>query len=189
MSNDDLINPPSISLETLIGSHPEIVCKQDSVIVRGLTVATFLYSSSSTFEDENQNDIDNNKQTVVAIHGGPACCHNYILPLQLLVNEGYNVLFYDQAGCGQSSSIKDVESEAPLLLTIAYYIEELRAILAHYKLKEYFLYGSSWVRLILLTMHINLFVYMFCVGCCNMSRVRSAAATRSTSDDTRRSIM
>ena len=147
MSNVDLINPPSISLETLIGSHPEIVCKRDSVIVRGLTVATFLYTSSSTCEDENQNNINSDKQTVVAIHGGPACCHNYILPLQLLVNEGYNVLFYDQAGCGQSSSIKDVESEAPWLLTIEYYIEELRAVLIHYKLTKYILYGSSWVSL------------------------------------------
>ena len=147
MSSVDLINPPSISLEILIGSHPEIVCKRDSVIVRGLTVATFLYSLSSNCEDENQNNNDNCKQTVVAIHGGPACCHNYILPLQLLVNEGYNVLFYDQAGCGQSSSIKDVESEAPWLLTIEYYIEELRAILAHYKLTEYILYSSSWVNL------------------------------------------
>ena len=146
MSSVDLINPPSISLETLIGSHPEIVCKQDSVIVRGLTVATFLYSSSSIC-DENQNNNDNCKQTVVAIHGGPACCHNYILPLQLLVNEGYNVLFYDQAGCGQSSPIKDVDSEAPWLLTIEYYIEELSAILAHYMLSEYILYGSSWVSL------------------------------------------
>ena len=189
MSNIDLINPPSISLETLIGSYPEIVCKQDSVIVRGLTVATFLYSSTST-SDENQNNIDNIKQTVVAIHGGPACCHNYILPLQLLVNEGYNVLFYDQAGCGQSSSIKNVESEAPWLLTIEYYIEELRAILAHYKLTEYILYGSSWVSLYSkYNINILLHLRMLRLGYCNMSRIRSAAATRSTSYDTRRCIM
>ena len=54
------------------------------------------------------------KTQVVALHGGPAFTHNYMLPLMLLADEGHPVVFYDQAGCGGSrggfSSAKD---EAP----------------------------------------------------------------------------
>ena len=100
------------------------------------------------------------------------------------------MLFYDQAGCGQSSSIKNVESEAPWLLTIEYYIEELRAILAYFNLTEYILYGSSWVRFCFTNDIYRLIrSFILSLGHGDMSRIRGAAATRYTSDDTRWSIV
>ena len=32
---------------------------------------------------------------VIAMHGGPAFTHNYMLPLKLLARKGYPVIFYD----------------------------------------------------------------------------------------------
>lgn len=49
------------------------------------------------------------------------------------------------AGCGESSRVSDASTEAPWLLTIDYYhLEELPAIIQHYQLQEYYVYGSSW---------------------------------------------
>jgi proline-specific peptidase len=61
----------------------------------------------------------------------------------------FHVLFFFLvAGCGQSSRLTDPEKEAPWLFTIEYYLEELEAILNHFQLKEYYLYGSSWGTII-----------------------------------------
>lgn len=68
--------------------------------------------------------------------------HNYILPLKLLANS-YPVIFYDQSGCGESY-IADPRVNAPHLFTLDYYLEELHTLIQHYKLKEYYVYGSSW---------------------------------------------
>ncbi len=43
-----------------------------------------------------------------------------------------------------SSRVKNVESEAPWLLTVNYYLEEVDAIIREYDLHEYYIYGSSW---------------------------------------------
>ena len=42
------------------------------------------------------------KGTVLALHGGPGCGHNGLLPLADLVQFGYRVVLYDQIGCGKS---------------------------------------------------------------------------------------
>lgn len=70
--------------------------------------------------------------------------HPYILPLKLLADSGHPVIFYDQCGCGESSPMTDVEAKAPWLLTLGYYIEELKTLISHFKLEEYYLFGSSW---------------------------------------------
>ncbi len=74
------------------------------------------------------------KPVVIALHGGPAFTHNYILPLKLLASMGYPVLFYDQCGCGGSSFVSDPAKDAPWLLTVQYYVEELALIIKALKL-------------------------------------------------------
>ena len=129
----------TISLDMLIGETADIQCNIQYVVHRDLNIATFTYSSTDQLSVP--------KGYVIAIHGGPAFCHNYLLPLKLLVREGYTVIFYDQAGCGKSSFVADPEIEAPWLLSIQYYLDELQEIINFFKLDRYFLYGSSWVRI------------------------------------------
>ena len=124
----------SITLDELIGDTSNLKCEESSFELRGLSVVTWRYSDPSK----------ECKPTIVAIHGGPAFCHNYILPLKLLASEGYPVVFYDQCGCGRSSTVKDPAGTAPWLLTIDYYVEELGSVISHYGLDGYYLYGSSW---------------------------------------------
>lgn len=71
-----------------------------------------------------------------------------MLPLQLLAREGYEVIFYDQAGCGKSSNVANPEVDAPWLLTLEYYIEELSEVIKYFSLSEFYLYGSSWGTMI-----------------------------------------
>lgn len=124
-----------LPLAALIGSTFDIKCQERSFLFRDMNIATFTYDIAGV----------DPKGHVIAIHGGPSFCHNYMLPLQLLAREGYSVTFYDQAGCGLSTFVKDPESEAPFLLTLQYYLDELKELISFLGLKEYFLYGSSWV--------------------------------------------
>ena len=84
------------------------------------------------------------KGTIVGLHGGPSFAHNYILPLKLLANDGWAVILYDQVGCGRSSFVADPVQSAPWLLTLEYYLEELRLVLAQWGVSSHYLYGSSW---------------------------------------------
>jgi L-proline amide hydrolase len=74
---------------------------------------------------DNPNFDAESRTPIVALHGGPAFTHNYILPMKLLADKGYPVVFYDQAGCGGSTFVADPATEAPWLLTVSYYVEEL----------------------------------------------------------------
>lgn len=133
--------PASISLDEFLGPAPHIVCIPSTFEMNGLSVATFKYTLAQ------ETNTTTKRPTIIAIHGGPSCCHDMLLPLKLMVNEGYDVIFYDQAGCGLSTVVKDPETEAPWLLTIEYYLKELSALILHYKLPDYYLYGNSWVSI------------------------------------------
>lgn len=125
---------PFITLEELIGDTRHIICERHALQVHGLTVQTWIYFSPLVEQ----------KQPVIAIHGGPGFPHNYLMPLKLLADHGYPVIFYDQAGCGASTFISDPAIDAPWLLTIDYYVQELKAIIGHFQLSHYYLFGSSW---------------------------------------------
>lgn len=127
-------NQLSITLDQLIGNMDHLTCLKESLEIRGLKVAYWRYDNPRLVT----------KPPVIAIHGGPACPHGYILPLKLLAHLGYPVIFYDQAGCGDSSFVEDPEKDAPWLLTVDYYVEELAALISHLKLDEYYVFGSSW---------------------------------------------
>eukprot|EP01040_Poterioochromonas_malhamensis_P019201 gene19201-22621_t len=126
----------AVPLDDIIGDTSHIPFTKHEVQVRGLSIATFLYTSS-TYKGIK-------KPPVVALHGGPAFTHNYIVPLKLLADHGHDVIFYDQGGCGESTHVDNVHEKAPWLLTMEYYLEELQAVISHHQLTEYYLYGSSW---------------------------------------------
>jgi len=114
----------------------------------------------------------NDKPPIIALHGGPAFTHNYMLPLKLLAYPefgGYPVIFYDQCGCGASSRITSLKEEGgvsqgcddgslsksvpPHLLTIEYYVEEFLHLVRSWNdagdfpvsfKNGYYTYGSSW---------------------------------------------
>ena len=144
----------TLSLEYLIGQTPNIKSIESIMKMKGLSVAVYTYTAIETTTNAQ-------KSTVIAIHGGPAGCHNYMLPLKLLVNEGYDVVFYDQAGCGKSSFLPDPEIQSPWLLTLEYYIDELKSIVSHCKLSNYYLYGSSWVSMNFIC-HLKLLIF-YCI--------------------------
>jgi proline-specific peptidase len=129
---------PSFCLDELVGKSvaENYSCEAKMIVVRGLTVASWAYTAKSLSGLP--------LPTVVAVHGGPAFTHCYLLPLIRLCDAGYRVIFYDQAGCGESSPGVDLAS-SPWLLTISYYaLEELPAVLHAWSLIDYFLYGNSW---------------------------------------------
>ena len=131
---NSLMSEVSIPLEDLIGDTKNLKCEKSSIELRGLSITTWKY-----FDPQN-----GSKPPIIAVHGGPAFCHNYILPLKLLANEGHPVIFYDQCGCGQSTVVTDPVETAPWLLSIEYYVQELFSIVSHYNLDLYYIYGSSW---------------------------------------------
>ena len=114
------------------------------------------------------------KPPIIALHGGPSFNHKYMLPLKLMAYPefgGYPVIFYDQCGCGGSTTItpsiasrekgekKEVSTSAtsqdipPHLFTVEYYVEEFLHLLHCWNTSKnypisfkngYYLYGSSW---------------------------------------------
>ena len=40
--------------------------------------------------------------TIIVLHGGPGSTHEYLAPITDLAGAGFEVVFYDQLGCGQS---------------------------------------------------------------------------------------
>ena len=45
---------------------------------------------------------------------------------------------------GESTFVDDPVSDAPWLLDISYYVEELSALIHHLQLYEFYLYGHAW---------------------------------------------
>lgn len=136
--DDDDEDDVCVPLDDLIGDTTHLQSEEKVLEIRGLKLWSIKYFHADWVGRE--------KGLVVGLHGGPAFCHNYILPLKLLANAGYTVLLYDQIGCGKSSFVKDPDATAPWLLTLEYYLEELQVVLDSWKevSESYYLYGSSW---------------------------------------------
>lgn len=129
-----------LTLEEVVGkSLSHLTIEKTSFSHQGLRIVCWKYENSAFSALNNP--------PVIAIHGGPGFTHNYMLPLMLLADEGYPVIFYDQAGCGESKCA-ETEVERPELLTIDYYLNELRNLIAHFNCSHYYLYGSSWGTII-----------------------------------------
>ncbi|GFH44335.1 hypothetical protein CTEN210_00809 [Chaetoceros tenuissimus] len=94
-------------------------------------------------------DIQHNEiKSLILLHGGPSWPHQYLLPLrQIACQTDYEVIFYDQAGCGASIPSTDEVNitKHSHLLDPKYYSEvELPLLIDHWKLKEYSILGHSW---------------------------------------------
>ncbi len=79
------------------------------------------------------------KGRVLALHGGPGLTHDYILPLADLASFGYQVLFYDQLGCGKSEVPKNIG-----MFIVERAVEEVEGVRQGLKLGKIHLYGSSY---------------------------------------------
>lgn len=134
--DDDDEEEVSIPLDELIGDTSHLLTEEKNIEIRGLELWSIRYIHPDFIGKE--------KGTVIGLHGGPAFCHNYILPLKLLANYGYSVILYDQIGCGRSTFVEDPEKSAPWLLTLEYYLEELKLVIQTWQISTYYLYGSSW---------------------------------------------
>lgn len=77
--------------------------------------------------------------TLLTLHGGPGATHDYLLSLADMVAHGYEVVFYDQLGCGRSDLARD-ESEYAVDRDVAD-LEEFRRALG---IERMHLLGSSY---------------------------------------------
>ena len=59
-------------------------------------------------------------------------------------------MLYDQLGCGKSTYVTDPVIDTPWLLTIEYYVEELKLVIESYELQSYYLYGSRFIIIIII---------------------------------------
>lgn len=122
------------------------------LVIRSIPVKYWRYKrrkNGSNNNNADDNSITSSSYPIIAVHGGPGYPHNYMLPLkQLACNSNREIIFYDQAGCGQSTQRKGKSvspSKYPHLLDPAYYSEEeLPALIEHWKLDKYHILGHSW---------------------------------------------
>jgi proline-specific peptidase len=79
------------------------------------------------------------KSPVLVIAGGPGGPHNYLLDIRLLSDQGREVIFYDQLGCGLSDKPEDDS-----LWTVDLFLNEIAAVRQTLGLKELHILGHSW---------------------------------------------
>ena len=81
-----------------------------------------------------------NRHKLLALHGGPGGTHDYLLSLADLAEMDFDVVFYDQFGCGKSDDPRN-ESD----YSLDYAIEEVegfrKAVFGAQKIN---LFGNSW---------------------------------------------
>lgn len=87
-----------------------------------------------------------NRHKLLTLHGGPGATHDYLLPLADLAGMGFDVVFYDQFGCGKSDYPKN-ESD----YSLDYAVEEVEGVRkAFFGDRKVNLFGSSWGGLLAL---------------------------------------
>jgi len=78
-------------------------------------------------------------EPIVVLHGGPGLFHNYLAPHFEKLAESYQIIFYDQRGCGKTDFPKDTTS-----INVDQYVEDLEAIRNHLKIEKLILAGHSF---------------------------------------------
>lgn len=76
--------------------------------------------------------------TLIILHGGPGCPSDYLFELASL-NRHFNVLFYDQLGCGRST--QNVTSDA---LNVEQFSRDLQQLIEHLDFDRFVLLGQSF---------------------------------------------
>jgi len=123
-----------------------------SIVIRSIPVKYWRYKRKTTVtvHEEKTSDTEYGaiSTPIIALHGGPSWPHSYLLPLKQLACRGAEVIFYDQAGCGESTLQKGEPvspTDHPHLIDPAYYSEEeLPALIEHWGLDKYHVLGHSW---------------------------------------------
>lgn len=82
---------------------------------------------------------ENGKAPLLALHGGPGSCHNYLTSLDELADHGRQVIYYDQIGCGKSHV-----PDKKITWTKDIFLEELKQIRQHLGLDDIHILGQSW---------------------------------------------
>jgi proline iminopeptidase len=84
------------------------------------------------------------KEKILVLHGGPGSDHSYLLDIKDHLDLGrFEVIFYDQLGCGKSDKPADNS-----LWTLDRYIEEVEEVRQSLNLSSFILYGHSWGALL-----------------------------------------
>lgn len=80
---------------------------------------------------------------LVVAHGGPGCTHDYVDSFKdIAALDGRPVIHYDQLGNGNSTRLPE---KGPDFWTVALFLEELDALLAHLGIADRYAYlGQSW---------------------------------------------
>ncbi len=79
------------------------------------------------------------KLPLLVLHGGPRASHDYLEPLEAMVNTGRRVIFYDQLGGGNSD-----HPHNPSMWTVVLFVEELAAVRNALALDHLHILGQSW---------------------------------------------
>ncbi len=81
-----------------------------------------------------------NRHRLIALHGGPGASHDYLLSLSDLASLDFDIVFYDQFGCGRSDYPKS-ESD----YSLEYAVEEVEGVrMATFGNQKIHLFGNSW---------------------------------------------
>lgn len=87
-----------------------------------------------------------NGEPLLVLHGGPGLSHDYLTPYFETLARKYQVIFYDQRGCGKTEFPKDTSS-----ITLENLVNDLEAIRTHLKIGKLNLISHSWGTTIALT--------------------------------------
>jgi len=79
------------------------------------------------------------KGSILCLHGGPGGSHDSSVSMAKLSEDGYQVVLYDQLGCGKSDIPLD-----QALYTVEHYVEEVEGVRTNLNLGKVHLYGHSW---------------------------------------------
>ncbi len=79
------------------------------------------------------------KIPLFVLHGGPGFPHNFQNNHSALTKNGYQVVLYDQLGCGLSDRPSDNS-----MWTVGFFVEELEALRKHLGFEKINLIGQSW---------------------------------------------
>jgi proline iminopeptidase len=82
-------------------------------------------------------------EPLLVVHGGPGIFHDYLVPHFQTLAKKYEVIFYDQRGCGKTAFPKDTSS-----INIETFVEDLEGIRQHLKIDKLNLIGHSWGSLL-----------------------------------------
>jgi proline iminopeptidase len=80
-----------------------------------------------------------NGEPILVLHGGPGMFHDYLVPYFENLANDYQIIFYDQRGCGKTEFPQDTSS-----ITTVNFVEDLESIRNHLKIEKLNLAGHSW---------------------------------------------